>query len=41
VAAVTEQLPRRGVVGRGEVAGSLGHRFAVAYGLAASAGEDA
>ncbi|WP_148572351.1 diol dehydratase reactivase ATPase-like domain-containing protein [Nocardioides caldifontis] len=35
VAAVTEVLPAAATVGRGNVAGSLGHRCAVAFGLAA------
>jgi hypothetical protein len=34
---VSEQLGQRITVGRGNVAGRLGHRFAVAYGLVALA----
>ncbi|MCW2516841.1 MAG: diol dehydratase reactivase [Mycobacterium sp.] len=37
VRAVSEQLGQRITVGRGNVAGRLGHRFAVAYGLVALA----
>lgn len=42
VRAVSEQLGREVTVGRGNVRGQLGHRFAVAYGLVALAvgGED-
>ena len=34
VAVIAGRLPPGSVVGRGDVAGSLGHRYAVAYGLA-------
>jgi hypothetical protein len=34
LAAVAGALPPGTAVGRGDVAGSLGHRYAVAYGLA-------
>jgi hypothetical protein len=37
VRAVSEQLGQEITVGRGNVAGELGHRFAVAYGLVALA----
>jgi sugar (pentulose or hexulose) kinase len=33
LAAVARALPEGVAVGRGNVAGSLGHRYAVAYGL--------
>lgn len=34
IAAIARRVPPGSVVGRGDVAGSLGHRYAVAYGLA-------
>ena len=40
LAAVTGALPGGAAVGRGEVGGSLGHRYAVAYGLLALAAHD-
>jgi hypothetical protein len=40
LAAVSGALPPGTAVGRGDVAGSLGHRYAVAYGLALSAAAD-
>lgn len=38
VAALSRSLPVGSTVGRGNVAGTLGHRFAVAYGLAQGSG---
>lgn len=37
VASVAEQLPEAASIGRGDVAGRLGHRYAVAYGLVTTA----
>jgi cell division ATPase FtsA len=39
VTTVARVLPEHTVVGRGDVAGTLGHRYAVAYGLALAATE--
>lgn len=41
LSAVSRSLPDDVAVGRGNVAGSLGHRYAVAYGLLCCAGPDA
>ena len=40
VASVAEQLPEATSIGRGDVAGRLGHRYAVAYGLVTMALEN-